>query len=336
MKALKIITISIIILIIGIFVILGYFNFINKKPKKIEIVFKSKEFSTINLNSEINLFLWNTGYCINDKDVSKNSFKQSNDKKVKENLLRICSLLRSNYLTDIYLIQSIDVASKRACNINQLKFISGQFQDAITSFGKHYDAKYIPFPINSPLGKIISGNVLISKYVPENSIRVSYPSLSNWPKTIFRKHQCLLINTYSVSNGKKLLVINSSNSHKHRKAEMNFLKKIITEEYQKGNYIIVGGSWEQLPADTTIHFEPFFSHPKIDANFLPSDWKWLYNKTIPTIRSNEKEYSPTQTKIAITDFYLISPNIEELEVTTLDLHFQNSNHQPIIAKVKLK
>jgi len=38
----------------------------------------------------------------------------------------------------------------------------------------------------------------------------------------------------------------------------------------------------------------------------------------------------------VIDYCLISPNIDMIEVKTIDLKFENSDHQPVLAKVKLK
>jgi endonuclease/exonuclease/phosphatase family metal-dependent hydrolase len=41
------------------------------------------------------------------------------------------------------------------------------------------------------------------------------------------------------------------------------------------------------------------------------------------------------TTCSTIDFFLISPNIEVLEIRTLDLEFENSDHLPVLMKIKL-
>ena len=51
--------------------------------------------------------------------------------------------------------------------------------------------------------------------------------------------------------------------------------------------------------------------------------------------SNEA-YNINSTVTTVTDFFLISPNIETLSIRNLDLNFEFSDHNPVLMNVKLK
>jgi endonuclease/exonuclease/phosphatase family metal-dependent hydrolase len=102
----------------------------------------------------------------------------------------------------------------------------------------------------------------------------------------------------------------------------------------------VGGDWNQFPPgieqqnnlDPTINLEKT-SH--ISHDFLPEDWTWAYDPHVPTNRSLDKPLN-NNTEKAIIDYYLLSPNVELLEVKAQDLKFQHSDHQPVFLKATFK
>jgi len=50
----------------------------------------------------------------------------------------------------------------------------------------------------------------------------------------------------------------------------------------------------------------------------------------------KKPYKKGETATTVIDFFLLSPNIEKVETSNVDLNFQNSDHQPVLLKIKLK
>ncbi|MBW1867289.1 MAG: hypothetical protein JRI38_06050 [Deltaproteobacteria bacterium] len=156
--------------------------------------------------------------------------------------------------------------------------------------------------------------------------------------------RCFLVNRYPVSDGKELLVINTHNSAYDdgslRKGQMDYLKAFLTDEYGKGNYIIVGGDWNQCAPG----FSPGFDGKNFDTNdyslidrdYLPLDWTWLYDNKTPSNRRLMIPYDPEKSLVTVIDYYLLSPNIKGVFKQTVNLDFQHSDHQPVLAKIKLK
>ena len=60
------------------------------------------------------------------------------------------------------------------------------------------------------------------------------------------------------------------------------------------------------------------------------NYYYYYIKAFPLNVQKGKTFT------TLIDFYLVSPNVEILEVKTIDLDFKYSDHQPISLKVKLK
>jgi endonuclease/exonuclease/phosphatase family metal-dependent hydrolase len=252
------------------------------------------------------------------------------------------TFLRSHGNLDFVLLQEVDRESKRSYNIDEYATITNHVKFASNSFATNYKVFFVPVPLSSPMGKVYSGITTLSRYIPASSVRYSFPGTYGFPKQLFMLDRCFMVNRYPMKNGKELLVINTHNEAfdpgEIRKAQMEYLKKFVMEEYKKGNYIIAGGDWNQCPPG----FTPEFSKNKVNteqmkmpSDFLPSDWKWVYDSKIPSNRSVIAAYDPAVTTTTVIDFYLLSPNINPLSVQCIDLGFANSDHNPVRMKVRL-
>ena len=126
---------------------------------------------------------------------------------------------------------------------------------------------------------------------------------------------------------------------------MERLREFVLNEYNSGNYVIVGGDWNQYPPE----FKPSFTGNReftgqvgnfnlmgIEPGYMPEDWKWVYDQTTPSFRTLITGYDPETTLTSVCDFFLISPNTESVSVKCHHLGFANSDHNPVIISVKLK
>ena len=151
---------------------------------------------------------------------------------------------------------------------------------------------------------------------------------------------------FPTTSGKELLIINTHNSAYDdgslKKLEMDFLKSFLLNEYSKGNYIIIGGDWNQNPPEMDQKLlakkatvKRFVLNP-IAKDFLPSDWTWAFDSDVPSNRYLDKPYNKQKSTKVTIDFFLLSPNIENIACKVIDQDFKNSDHQPVICVVKLK
>ena len=75
--------------------------------------------------------------------------------------------------------------------------------------------------------------------------------------------------------------------------------------------------------------------PAIEADFLPGDWQWVFDPSLPTNRDVDAPYERGKTKTTIIDFFVVSPNVEVIQVKTTDIGFEWADHQPVEMKFKL-
>ena len=116
----------------------------------------------------------------------------------------------------------------------------------------------------------------------------------------------------------------------------------MTEEYQKGNYVIAGGDFNQTFPGVDLEKFPIIDDDnyvpiQIQDNYLPDGWKYAVDYERPTARLLNEEYSGTyeNTQLYIIDGYILSPNVECESVETIENNFSYSDHHPVKLSIKL-
>jgi hypothetical protein len=71
------------------------------------------------------------------------------------------------------------------------------------------------------------------------------------------------------------------------------------------------------------------------SDYLPPDWKWVYDNNSPSNRSVIAAYDPATTTTTVIDIFLLSPNVRGISVNCINLNFGNSDHNPVRVKVRL-
>jgi endonuclease/exonuclease/phosphatase family metal-dependent hydrolase len=259
------------------------------------------------------------------------------------NLSAVNKFLRQNDSIDFLFIQEIDKNSKRSYHLNEYDTLLKSLKNYNPFFARNYEVFFVPVPPSAPMGKVLSGIAIFSKYNPTSSIRYAFPGQYGFPKQLFMLDRCFLVNRYPLQNGKEIIVINTHNEAfdpgQIRAAQMAYLKEFLLKEYSNGNYVIAGGDWNQSPPD----FKPDFTNNKVNtlqmkmpSDYLPAEWKWVYDNQVPSNRTVIAAYDPSTTTTTVIDVFLLSPNIENIAVKCINLNFENSDHNPVRIKVKLK
>jgi len=302
---------------------------------------------TVAVNTPYQLITWNIGYAgLGDNmDFFYDGGKRTRDTKARtfENLDSIKKFILQNR-TDFIFLQEVDLASRRSYNTNQLEII-GKAVNYFTFFATNYQVSFVPVPFKNPMGNVNSGIITFSRFTPINAKRIQLPGLSPWPNRVFNLRRCLLITRFPVSNGHELVLINTHNSafenDSMKMAEMGFIRQLALNEYEKGNYVIIGGDWNQLPpnfppdrfgnAYETKAFKPL----TIDSHFMPIGWQWAYDPSKPTNRYLDRPFDKNCRTI-ILDFFLLSPNVQVADISTVNLNFKHSDHNPVKLSFALK
>jgi len=301
-------------------------------------------------SNALTFITWNIGYCGLNRDMD---FFYDGGKKVRpdeitfqKNLNGVFGFLSDNDSVNFIFLQEVDSFAKRSYFTNQMKLFSKALADYSCSFATNYNVPFVPMPILSPMGQVISGIATFSGFLPYKCERYSYPLNYPWPMKLFLLDRCFMLQRYKLSSGnKELVLINLHNSAFDdadllRQYETWMLRGFLLNEYEKGNYVIVGGDWNQNPPKyRKLTFGGGFkknnSTPIISSDYLPENWNIAYDSTLPTNRDVHEGYVHGKTPTTIYDFFITSPNVIVEQVNVINCGFEFSDHQPVYMRVKL-
>ena len=209
--------------------------------------------------------------------------------------------------------------------------------------------KFVPVPFAfpyTPYGKTYGGLVSYSRFEPQASIRLQYPGGFDWPTRLYMLDRCALEQKFKLPGGKELLIVNTHNTAydatgEIKKQELEYLKKRYEAESKKGNYVLIGGDWNQVPPGlSSTHFNAKmpegYTPQAVTAAQFPAGFGVSYDSKIPTNRSNDKPFKTDETYTTLIDYFVHSPNVEVVSVRGIDLQFKHSDHQPVVMKFCLK
>jgi endonuclease/exonuclease/phosphatase family metal-dependent hydrolase len=298
-------------------------------------------------SAELDLLIWNIGYA--GLDASMDFFydggvrMRPSEEGVADNLQGILQTLSPYRDYDFILLQEVDRDSKRSYGFNQVEAIRELFREYGAWFGMNYKVFFVPIPVYEPMGRVESGLMSLSKHTPQKVTRYSFPGNFPFPKNLFMLDRCCLVERHPVSGEKELVIVNTHNSAYDdgslRRQQMAFMKDFLLEEYGKGNYVLVGGDWNQtpygFPPELPGHRFDTLDITYVERDYPSSEWIWAFDPLMPTNRRVDLPYDPSTSLTTVIDCYLLSPNIALEGVHTIDVGFRYSDHQPVELHARL-
>ncbi|MCC8088536.1 MAG: endonuclease/exonuclease/phosphatase family protein [Rikenellaceae bacterium] len=298
------------------------------------------------LSDTLRILTWNIGYAGLGADMDffyeggrdvRSSYKRS-----VENLSEITALLK-NSDADIILLQEVDIHSKRSYYINQFDIISDIMTDYNLYFAFNFRVPFIPIPLRNPIGRVESGIAVLSKLAPELVMRHSLPQPDfKFPESYFELKRCVLSCTYKLKDGEFFTVYNIHNSaFEDDSQRMREVRYIIDSIALYGTPLfLIGGDWNQNPPGYVQSDEEknnkYFRPGLLSPEFITQNINLYYDSGAPTARYLYEPYSVASTAVTLIDFFMVSGHFECLDVRTMDLGFENSDHNPVVITVARK
>ena len=243
-KLLKALVIIISSLVVAFLIFLLAATLGNYNPDVQIVINESESHDLLPDWTEYDFMIWNIGYC--GLDASMDFFYDGGEQvrpaeeKVRNSLDKVIELLSENDTVEFLLLQEVDINSKRSYHVNEYKRIEETLPLYNSSEGINYKVFFVPIPPNQPMGKVKSGLQTLSKFIPMETVRHSFPGNYSWPMGVFMLDRCFLVSRFTVDNDKDLLIVNTHNSAYDdgslREAQMDYLKVFLLEEYRKGNF----------------------------------------------------------------------------------------------------
>lgn len=305
------------------------------------------------IGKNLSIMTYNIGFAAYLDDFSffmdggKYSRAYSEDS-VKKDLKNISRVIEHNP-ADFMFIQEVDLDATRSYHVNEQKELLESLDSVDCTSAIDYDSPYLFYPISKPHGKSLSSLLTASKYCIRNAVRRSL-TIQDGVAKFLDLDRCFSCNWIDTEDGKKLCLI-----HFHLSAyatdpsisdsQLIELYEVMKQERQKGNYVIAGGDFNKdLLGDSSKFFvSDGRKHAKTTPfpfEILPKDFELLYpydkKKPIATCRNSHEPYKENSTYVQTIDGFIVSDNIDALNIYVVDTGFKYSDHNPVILDFALK
>jgi endonuclease/exonuclease/phosphatase family metal-dependent hydrolase len=249
---------------------------------------------------------------------------------------------------DFMFFQEIDTNSTRSFHVNQVQKVKASFPHDSANFASNFHSAYLAVPPTNPHGIVRSGLLSMSRYHLNKAERRKYPVSSGPIEKFVDLDRCFVVMHFPVNNGKQLVMINSHMSAydkggKMRKAQMKLLTSVMTKEYERGNYVIVGGDFNHaLGKDMLTHFQHQEKIPSwvsvLDQKMLPKAFTMIKAKNrerVATCRATDMKYDPKVNYMTICDGFIVSKNVKAV-AHNINTDFKYADHNPVKLNFELK
>lgn len=293
----------------------------------------------------LRLLTWNVGYAgtgaQEDFFLAGGKNVLAKDKRsVLQHLGNINAFLRQ-IPEDLYLIEEVDSPSTRTYGVNERQVIAAGMDTCCSSYALNHNVLFIPYPKLKPLGQVRSGMLALGRLRPADAKRIQLQGAFPWPDRAFQMERCLLVWKLPRRDGRSWTIIQlhleAWDAGNIREAELAQLRELALQEYNEGNYVVLGGDWNAilpgLRLDEFTSRSPAANTILLDPDFLPPGWTWGVDRSRPTNRSVESPYDPRKNYFTVIDGFVVSPNVRIDSVRTIPLNFQDSDHEPVQIEV---
>lgn len=318
------------------------------RPEEInKLEINSNKEEIVKLNNIMSITTFNMGFGGLDKnqdffmDGGKMSRSYSKEKTY-ENIDGVGNYLK-NKDSDFYFVQEIDEKSTRTYYIDERERINEKLEKYSNSYAYNYKVLWVPVPVRKPHGYVRAGLSSYSKYNINKATRYQLPGKEHFERQLFLLDRCFIESRLKVEDSDKELVLINAHLSAYdkggviRKQQLSYLKKHIQNEYDKGNYVLVGGDWNHKLSKTNFKSEVENKWmQEMPSAFKPDTFKWAVDNLTPTVRSLDSPYKEGYNFVETIDGFLVSNNIEVLDVKGDNLGFEYSDHNPVTMKFKLE
>lgn len=327
---------------------IGYLTAVEYRPKEIEVLdVKGESSKKLKLKDKMSVLTFNVGYGCNDENsdffLDGGSKIIGASKETVENNMKGIQKIIEEQDTDVVFLQEIDKDSKRAYGVPEIEYARKAFEEkGNVTYSRNYDCKYIPYPFPTMTGRVNSGAVTLNSFEVKEAERYNLPTNYKWPIRVCQLKRGLLVERVPLEDSDKEVVLvnlhlEAYDTAEGKTAQTKVLVDLLQSEYEKGNYVIAGGDFNQsFPNAGTLEKYPlidstYYVPEEMDASILPDTWQWAVDTTTPSARLLNMPYDKEdeKTQYYVIDGFILSPNVKLEEIKTLEEQFKYTDHNPV-------
>ena len=347
-KVLKIIGGIVLIIVLAVAAFVLFLTIREYRPDAEEKVTVSGGTESLQAGDSFTVLTYNTGYAglSRDEDFFMDGgekVRPDSKELVEDNLAGICSVMKEQDV-DCYFLQEVDRDARRSFHIDEQEY----YENALGMEGMYacnFKCDFIPYPF-PPIGKVDSGLVTMTDLAVSDATRIALPESFKWPIKTCNLKRCMLETRIPIEgSGRELVLINfhleAYDSGEGKIAQSKMLAEKLAEEYEKGNYVIAGGDFNQTfegvdtyPILNTENWKPGI----IGTGDIPEHFSFAVSDNVPSCRLLNEPYSGNyeDSQVYVIDGFIVSDNLEVVNVENIDIDFMWSDHQPVRLEVILK
>lgn len=248
---------------------------------------------------------------------------------------------------DFFLLQEVDEDSDRSFHVNQREELEKSFSGYGSVFANNFHSAYLFYPFSDPHGAVQAGLLNFSRYEMKAADRRSYPVDNSFITKFTDLDRCFSVMRIPVEGEKELVLINSHMSAYDkggviRAQQLELLNSVMEEEYEAGNYVIVGGDFNHALGEEVA--EGFPSEQKFPG------WVSILTQEeiaegitiaraeneleVPTCRGADIPYTKGVNFTTVVDGFLVSDNVKA-SAENIDTDFAFSDHNPVLLRFEL-
>jgi endonuclease/exonuclease/phosphatase family metal-dependent hydrolase len=203
---------------------------------------------------------------------------------------------------DVLILQEVDITGARVAGVNQVQWLLDHTQMNYAVYASQWDA-YIP---KYDLGRVNSGNAILSRWPLDSAVRVALPQMQEkpWLERYFYLRRNLLEARVNAPNKPLWVVATHLEAYckdSTRFKQLRILEKTVRKHTQRGDVVLFGGDLNTL-APGTKKLKGFDDSVCPDEEFVMDDYtaerEWLspyyktYYEAIPLAeyQQDEKRY----------------------------------------------
>ena len=355
---LKLIGILLLVIVLALAIFIGYLSVTALNAKTATATLSDpgvNSTGTLANGDSFSIMSWNIGYGSlgKESDFFMDGGTQSrptSQQIVDKNLEGIIGLLRPDsvdWAADFMLLQEVDAGSKRSYGVMETDAIA-EGVGFTSAYALNYKSAFVPVPVSAPLGKVTSGVFTLASTEITEAERIALPSPFSWPVSTVNLKRCLLVTRIPLQDtDKELVIVNlhleAYDDGEGKIAQTKALMEFLNAEYEKGNYVIAGGDFNQTFPGALEQYpvknDELWTPGMLDAGDLPGDgWQFVTDLDTPTCRLLNEPYDPASeaTQYYVIDGFIVSPNVRVDKVETVDAGFEFSDHNPVLMNVTLQ
>lgn len=306
---------------------------------------------SVQAGSQISLLTWNVGY--GGLPASASSFvdggegvRAQSQEAVRSSVSSAKALIEEQS-ADIVFLQEVDRNSSRSFGIDQEAFFVDPLQAAGYScaFAQDYRVLYVPYPWPC-LGEVDSGMITASRFAADSTERIALEQDDSLARDLVAPKSCYLVSRIPVEGSRKELVVANVRfsdrvSQEVQDKQTADLALFVKRESDKGNYVIVGGDFDQNFSGTDVRYwgkevSQVRSTGVIDEGAFPEGTQFAMDPSVATARSLNAPLESPDVRFYVSDGFITSANVQLDKVQTIDAGFQQSDHNPVRLEVTLK